>query len=202
MGGKPHAFEKSLAGEGKTGGAWLPPVFCPLRQYSAKCSSTSACKLDQGLHVWCIQKTKSSRKVKYLWVWTKGRALTHHIFNQLLAEQEDFKHKTPYKGQDLHLQKCRQKSVLFKNSVSSAFFKIYIERDRGLDSLHPLFIFKHGNGFERDIHHINKDNSLRQHAWSFTLRKAENFQLFCCGVLRFFHASWNDLRSPFPYYFF
>lgn len=79
----------------------------PLSQYSAKCSSTSACKLDQGLQVQCIQKLKPSRKVKYLWVWTKGRALTHHLFNQLLAEQGDCKHRTFYKGQDLHLQKCR-----------------------------------------------------------------------------------------------
>lgn len=107
MWGEPHAFEKSLAGMRKTGEAWLSLVFCPLSQYSANCSSTSVCKFDQGLQVWFIWRLKSSRKVKYLRVWTKGRALTHHIFNQLLAEQEDCKHRAPNKGQNLHLQKCR-----------------------------------------------------------------------------------------------
>lgn len=109
-----------------------------------------------------LLRLKSCRKFKYLRVWTKCRALNHHIqpapgrIGRLLTHSALQRPK--------HLHKYRQQAALFLNSISNAFFKIYLRRDRGLYSLHPLLIFKHGNGSERNIHHINKDNLLRQHA--------------------------------------
>lgn len=90
----------------------LPPESVQCKVFQYLCS-----KPDQGLQVW------SSRKAKYLWVWTKGRALIHHIFNQSLAEQEDCKHRAHYEGKIYTYKNAdRRQFSLYQNSISSAFF--------------------------------------------------------------------------------